>query len=236
MSRVLSSACLGLLIAAGGCAEPPVEVAAQQPINFPHDPHLKYFSSGRHRAEKIGMHLEVFGQAEPPEELAQGRCAECHDDLAERAACAGCHVPFQNAALRAQREIRPCVGCHRGAWAASAATIPSGAVCISCHEDGGRRPPAGKDEPRLILAHAEQGPAEVYTGDLPWVRINTMPPNVYFSHTAHVRFASMACTNCHQDVRGLVSPPTLVRTFSMSECLGCHAAKGASTDCLTCHK
>jgi menaquinone reductase, multiheme cytochrome c subunit len=234
--RLVFAACFGVLLAAGGCSERRIEVAVQQPMAFPHQAHLTYFASGQHRAEKIRMHLKIFDLAEPPQELAEGRCVECHDDLAERKACAGCHVPFQNAALRHQTELRRCVGCHRGAWTTPAATIPSAAVCVSCHEIGARAARSGDNTgARVVLVRAGE-PASTPVEDIPWMRINTLPPNVYFSHTAHVRFAAMSCTTCHQDVRPLRSPPTMVRVFAMSECLACHAQKGASTDCLTCHK
>lgn len=236
MRRFLSFACLSLLFVAAGCAGPPIEVPVQQPIDFPHGKHLTYFASGQHRTERIAMHLAIFGAGEPPpQELVEGRCVECHDDLAERTACAGCHVPFQNAALRSQQDVRRCVACHRGAWGASAATIPSATVCLACHEAGVRLARAGDNRPRIVLVNASDTPVEPLE-DVPWVRINTMPANVYFSHTAHVRYASMACTECHQDVTALRSPSSRVRVFTMSECLTCHARKGASTDCLTCHK
>lgn len=235
MRRFGSLCWICALLVAGGCARRQIEVAVQQPIDFPHRTHLSYFSSGRHRSEKIKMHLDIFAMSEPPQELAEGRCVECHDDLAERTACAGCHVPFQNAALRGQKEIRPCVGCHRGVWATSDATIPSATMCLTCHERGARLARSGESAMRLVLVRAGEPPAP-HVDDIPWVRINTLPPNVYFSHTAHVQFASMSCTTCHQDVRMLTSPPSMVRVFSMSQCLECHAARGASTDCLTCHK
>ncbi len=223
------------LVSVAACVETPVQVRVSQPIEFPHSAHVAQFTSGRHRADRIAMHLKIFGTEEPPQELAEGKCAACHDDLAERQACAGCHVPFQNDALRANREVRPCVGCHRGAWASPAATIPSATVCLSCHE-AGMRLVQGGSEPKIVLVRAGDTPPEPALEDVPWVRINTMPPNVYFSHTAHVRFASMACTECHQDVSGLLTPPDKVRVFTMSECLTCHTKRGAGTDCLTCHK
>ena len=236
MGRLLSCAWLGLLLAAGACADS-VEVAVRQPIEFPHQAHLTYFSSGQHRAERIRMHLDIFGGDEAPQELAEGRCVACHDDLPQRTACAGCHVPFQNAALRSQKNVRPCVGCHRGAWGAAAATIPSATSCLTCHEAGLRLVQGAAQGPRIALVRAGDSLAkgEAVT-DVPWVRINTMPPNVYFSHTAHVRFAAIPCVRCHQDVSGMLSPPTSVRVFSMSDCLNCHVQNGASTDCLTCHK
>jgi menaquinone reductase, multiheme cytochrome c subunit len=225
-----------MFVAATGCAQRRTEVRVHQPMDFPHQTHVTYFSSGKHRAEKIQMHLEMFGSDQAPAELAEGRCVECHDDLAERAACAGCHVPFQNAALRNAKEVRRCVGCHRGAWGGSIATIPSLATCRACHEGGVQQARDNDNGPHITLVRAGDTPRGPLVADIPWIQINTMPRNVYFSHAAHVRYQSMACTSCHQDVRALKSPPSVVRVFSMSECLACHAQKGASTDCLTCHK
>ena len=235
MRRIGSLAWICALLIVGACTGSQIEVPVRQPIAFPHRTHVSYFSSGQHRTEKIKMHLDIFNMTDPPQELAEGRCVECHDDLAERAPCAGCHIPFQNASLRSQKEIRPCVGCHRGVWATSHATIPSATVCQGCHERGARLARDGESAMRLVLVRAGE-PAAPRVDDIPWVRINTLPPNVYFSHTAHVQFASMSCTTCHQDVRTLTSPPSMVRVFSMSQCLECHAKRGVSTDCLTCHK
>lgn len=218
---VVSAMCLT------ACGDPPIEVDVVQPIAFPHRTHFEYFASGRHRQERIQMHLTMFGMSEAPPELAEGRCTECHDDLAEKSACAGCHVLFQDAALRSRKEVRRCAACHRGVWAGSAATIPSAAVCESCHGTN-----TSADRPAEIRLVADlQRP-----GDVPWVQINTLPPNVYFSHSAHVRDAGMPCTTCHADVRNLMTPPTTARIFVMGDCLSCHARRGASTDCLTCHK
>jgi len=236
MLRRLMCACVVVLfVAAAGCGEQRTEVTVRQPVDFSHQTHLTYFSSGKHRSEKIKMHLDIFGGDEPPAELSEGRCIECHDDLAERIACAGCHVPFQNADLRKAERVRQCVACHRGAWAQTAATIPSVATCRACHEDGLQQTRGDGNQPRIILVRAGDPPGQPVE-DIPWIQINTMPANVHFSHTAHVRFASIACTNCHQDVRELLSPPTTVRVFSMTECLTCHVERVASTDCLSCHK
>jgi menaquinone reductase, multiheme cytochrome c subunit len=235
--RCLTAAGLALmLVVTGGCGARWTEARVRQPMDFSHQAHLSYFSSGKHKTEKIRMHLEIFGADQPSAELAEGRCVECHDDLAERVACAGCHVPFQNAALRSATGVRTCVACHRGAWGGSAATIPSAATCRACHEGGMQQTRGDNNEPRVTLVSATGPPSGSLIEDIPWIQINTMPGNVYFSHTAHVRFASIACTSCHQDVRELVAPPTIVRVFSMTECLTCHMEKGASTDCLSCHK
>jgi hypothetical protein len=233
---LLPSVVVIAFVAAAGCGERRTEVHVQQPVDFPHQTHLAYFSSGEHRTQKIKMHLDFFGGGEPPMELSEGRCVECHDDLPERTACAGCHVPFQNAALRNAKGVRECVACHRGAWGQVAATIPSVATCMGCHEGVLQQ---SRSNGSIIPVVSRQSPIvnrKSTIVDIPWIQINTMPENVHFSHTAHVRFASIACTSCHQDVRELTSPPTIVRVFSMTECMTCHVEKGASIDCLTCHK
>ncbi len=227
-----------LVLAAAACGNPRLDVAVRQPIEFPHARHLAYFSSGQHRTERIRMHLEMFGQTEPPEELAQGRCVECHDDLPARTACAGCHVQSQDAVLRARKDIRTCAGCHRGTWTGASATIPDKALCVACHGEATvQAMREGRQAGAVTLARMDTPRTEMAPeADLPWVQINTVAPNVYFSHAPHVRFGRIACTRCHEDVSGLTAPPSAVRVVSMSECLRCHAETGASTDCLTCHR
>jgi hypothetical protein len=229
--RVLLPACLGLVIPCGGCSGPTVEVSAQQPIAFPHRAHLEYFTSGRHRQERIELHLTILGLTEAPPELAEGRCVDCHGEaLAEKTACAGCHTLFQDATLRIRQDVRDCIGCHRGAWNGSRATIPSTTVCVTCHADSTVdtfTDATAEQELRADLARTE---------DVPWVQINTVPDHVYFSHPAHVRFNKMTCTTCHADVRKLVAPPTTASVFAMPDCLKCHAEHQASNACLTCHK
>ena len=175
------------------------------------------------------MHLKIFDATEAPPELAEGRCTECHDDLAQRTACAGCHVLFQDATLRNRTDVRRCIGCHRGAWTGSNATLPSAAVCASCHGPDSKIEIAGAAEKQL---RADLGRAEAVR----WVKINAVAPDVYFSHPAHVRYQSMTCTTCHADVKDLTAPPTTARVFAMNNCLNCHVNNGAAVTCLTCHK
>jgi hypothetical protein len=69
------------------------------------------------------------------------------------------------------------------------------------------------------------------------VQINTLVDDVHFSHIAHVRFAGLACTDCHpQDMHGQSKPPDQVSVFSMSGCIRCHEQRQANNDCLACHK
>lgn len=232
--RLLLAFAGALLVA--GCGDRPIQVSVRQPIDFPHAKHLKYFSSGQHRRERIQMHLTALGIENAPDELAQGRCSECHADLVEKKACAGCHVLFQDAALRENRPLRRCVACHRGAWSGNAARIADTDTCLACHPAKPTVLLAGERRPELTFATARDvGLDPTGKEDLAWVQINTVRPNVYFSHRPHVR-ASVACTTCHEDVKDLSAPPTSLKPISMTRCFRCHQALGVSTDCLTCHK
>lgn len=199
----------------------------KQPIAFRHKVHVGYLTSGKHPEEKIQMHLELLGDDEVPEEILNGECVECHDDLAELKDCAGCHLLFQDETLRARKDIRACVGCHRKTWTGHSASIPSTNVCRCCH--GGDPRTDSQEEKRLreYLARGE---------DVQWVQITTLGPHIHFSHKAHVRYASFTCTRCHEDMSERDSPPTTTKVFSMTVCKQCHEKNDAAQDCLTCHK
>lgn len=225
---------LALALGAGalllGCDPETRTVAVVQPIEFNHQAHLEYFSSGKHRRENIAMHLKKFGDEAVPEELEQGRCTECHGtvELARFQSCGGCHARFaKDEALRGRKDLRACVGCHRNAWSGSRATIPSINVCRSCHSGEPRTESPGE---RVLAEHIAKG------RDIAWIQIQTMASSVYFSHSAHVRHAGMTCTHCHEDMTRRTSPPTQYRVFAMTTCTNCHDAKGAKQDCLACHK
>lgn len=234
--RALLPACLGLLIIPiWGCGERTVEVSVQQPIAFPHQTHLEYFSSGRHPQDGIEVHKAALGleDADVPPEMKEGKClGECHGaNLPEKTACVGCHLTFAaDETLRNNKEVRRCVACHRGTWVGSAARIPAVAVCVNCHRPETTTTIANADAETKLQADLAR------TEDIPWVQLNAMAPDVYFSHRAHVRFQGMTCTTCHADVTTLTAPPTTARVFAMNACLKCHVDNQASTDCLTCHK
>lgn len=227
MSRLLlvAVAVVGIGAAVAACAARPAEPPANAASWFPHERHLEYFTSGRHRMERVDMHVGILGGGEPPEAVTGGRCAECHDDLASRTACASCHVPFQNASLREQQG-RPCLGCHGATWTDRGPASPRPETCLACH-DPDRQPASTPSRlQRVALVRTPEPPA----------RSTTMPANVYFSHRAHVRFGSIACAQCH-DTPGAALERSPSRPFmTMTKCLQCHQENGASTDCLVCHK
>ena len=67
-----------------------------------------------------------------------------------------------------------------------------------------------------------------------WVRIHDLPDYVYFSHKRHV-LAEIDCSNCHGKVEEMDRVSKVVDQH-MGWCLDCHKEKGASIDCVTCHK
>lgn len=235
LSCVLLPVFLGLIVSFGGCADRTIEVSVQQPIAFAHKTHLDYFASGRHPEEGIKMHVELLNIKKPediPPSLPGGDCLECHkENLTEKTACVGCHLAAsQDVTLRGRKDVRRCVVCHRGTWVGTRARIPSVATCVSCHRPNPSMTitnAAVEKQTQTDLARAE---------DVPWVQINTVAPDVYFSHPAHVRYRSLACTTCHDDVTSLTAPPTAARVYTMTNCLKCHVTNGASVTCLICHK
>lgn len=219
---------LGVIAAFGGCSQNEWEPHVEQPIAFDHRSHVTYLSMGKHREEKIEMHMEIFDEEEAPEEVVQGMCMECHDDLMEEVPeCAGCHVLFQDATLRARQDIRACVACHRKAWTGYIAGIPSVMVCISCHAD---EPRTNSEEEKHLREYIDRGE------DIPWLQITATDPHVHFSHKAHVRYAGYACIRCHNDMRQQDSPPIADREITMNDCMDCHEKNNAANECLTCHK
>jgi c(7)-type cytochrome triheme protein len=102
------------------------------------------------------------------------------------------------------------------------------AVCLLCHAET-------EDEHSVdatIRAYADE------LGGIPWVQVNRVPGHVYFSHEAHVTYAKMECDTCHGDVAALTAPPTESRidALTMARCMKCHDERGATNDCMACHK
>lgn len=68
---------------------------------------------------------------------------------------------------------------------------------------------------------------------VPWVRVYEIPSFVNFSHKTHLD-AGTKCGTCHGPV---ATRDRLWREtdLSMGGCVSCHRAKGANTNCSTCH-
>jgi menaquinone reductase, multiheme cytochrome c subunit len=121
-----------------------------------------------------------------------------------------------------------CTDCHAGASTGHSATLPPTSMCLLCHGEAlGDHP----DEPR-VREYGDQGQ------EIPWRRVNRLPGHVHFSHVAHVTHGQMQCAECHGDVAQRTEPvdrPQITH-LDMARCEACHAERGASKDCLACHK
>ncbi|MBM2842313.1 MAG: cytochrome c family protein [Anaerolineales bacterium] len=122
-----------------------------------------------------------------------------------------------------------CLYCHSGALRASSAGIPSVEKCLGCHAVIAREEP----EIQAVAAYAAQGEG------IPWVRVNSQPDFVFFSHQPHLA-ASLNCETCHGDVSRMGVARPVVR-MDMGWCLECHLDQPEEkvarlADCVTCHK
>jgi predicted CXXCH cytochrome family protein len=120
-----------------------------------------------------------------------------------------------------------CDACHTSVQQAAAATVPGSDTCMLCHQGAITDSP----EEEKVRQYAEKGAA------IPWRRIYQLPAHVYFSHRRHVVVARIDCVKCHGAVASLVAPAAypLVKQ-NMPWCLECHRTRGATQDCIHCHR
>jgi hypothetical protein len=121
-----------------------------------------------------------------------------------------------------------CLFCHSGAMRSETAGIPSLQKCMGCHKTNDKNNP---EIAKLIDYSNQQKPIE-------WVRINTLPRFVHFSHEVHVAGGGINCENCHGDV-GQMTVYQQVNRINMGWCLDCHKKQPnaqALYSCETCHQ
>lgn len=149
------------------------------------------------------------------------------------AACSGAKpeqpLPFSHAVHVGAQQI-DCVDCHAGARDGVEAGLPAIGKCLRCHVRPQGDPPSER-ETRVRARAAEAGAFR-------WVQITRNPGHVYFSHRAHIHLAHMSCADCHGEVATWDGPPTAPapELVNMSACMRCHRERGASNECLTCHR
>jgi len=117
-----------------------------------------------------------------------------------------------------------CIDCHAGAEREARAGLPAIERCLACHM-----------KPQSV------SPEEAKVRDLAvvvWRPVTRNAGHVYFSHRAHTSLAHMPCAACHGDVTTWTRPPDEPNgsLLSMDACVDCHRARGARTDCRTCHR
>lgn len=122
-----------------------------------------------------------------------------------------------------------CLFCHSSALRADLAGIPSVQLCMGCHNI------IATDQPVIqeVAGYWER------QEPIPWMRVNSQPDFVYFSHQAHLG-AGINCETCHGPVGEMDAAQPVVR-MDMGWCLDCHLQQpdekvARLADCLTCHK
>ena len=132
-------------------------------------------------------------------------------------------VTFDHA-IHAGEYAMPCLGCHVYATQSPSAGLPSARRCMGCHKF------VAKEKAGV------QGLAALFEkGESPhWLRVTHLPDFIYFSHRMHVR-SKVACADCHGEVKDMHAVRMAV-TMNMGFCLGCHAERNATVDCVACHK
>ncbi|MCB9870071.1 MAG: hypothetical protein H6837_09460 [Planctomycetes bacterium] len=130
--------------------------------------------------------------------------------------------PFSHAVHVGQQKLE-CRLCHHSMIEGETPTMPGPQVCRVCH--------AKVDQNKAPVHRL----AAYFGGDAQFRRARTNAPHgdVHFSHRHHGSAAKLSCADCHGDVstrKGL--PPTVT---AKATCMGCHAERGASNDCATCH-
>lgn len=131
-----------------------------------------------------------------------------------------------------------CVFCHRTATSAGTAGYPDVQQCMFCHSGVSQ---SSVGAPGFNMS-AQQAQAEIdkvrqawqQQKPIDWVRIHRVPDHVRFLHEAHIR-AGFQCETCHGDVKNM-GQVTQVRALNMGDCVTCHRANGAPTECSVCHK
>ena len=117
-----------------------------------------------------------------------------------------------------------CKQCHPIPEPGDFATIAKTSFCMGCHAS------VKKDSPHIAkLAAFHAGNKRV-----PWAPVYRVPDWVSFSHKRHLSAEGVSCETCHGPVREREALHR-ERDTSMSACMDCHRAKGASNECLLCH-
>jgi len=147
--------------------------------------------------------------------------------------------------------LADCNECHALRDDGTFAGLPAMEKCAGCHAE---RIGETKAEATLVNNYIKQG------HETPWQVYAQQPPNVWFSHSIHLKRAGLKCEDCHanygasdqvkvyevnrisgysRDIWGH-SISRLHRAphdgMKMSDCEDCHRQHNADVGCLGCHK
>lgn len=146
-------------------------------------------------------------------------------------------VPLRFA--HAQHAAVPCATCHAAASTSARVgdrLLPAEAVCFGCHDPRASAEPAAQCamcHPGYRPAWLPADPRETHLAR-PWPAAVEWPvAGLVFGHRPHLARGA-SCSDCHA---GVEASSAAGERFvpSMAACVACHADKGASTRCATCH-
>ena len=69
---------------------------------------------------------------------------------------------------------------------------------------------------------------------IPWVKVHVMPDYVKFNHKRHIK-GGVGCQECHGQIQEMEQVER-VSSMKMGWCVSCHRERGASIDCVVCHR
>lgn len=138
-------------------------------------------------------------------------------------------IAFNHAVHTKDLEME-CTECHVNVESHAEATLPRIEICMGCHdEDIEEMTPAAIERIARLRKYAEEGE------EVPWIRMYDVPVHVIFSHKTHIK-AGVNCVECHDGTSTATTPTRVTYTMTMNYCMKCHKQRGASLDCIHCHK
>jgi len=133
-----------------------------------------------------------------------------------------------------------CTFCHRTVTEERTAGIPAVQQCMFCHAViKGVEEDKASEIAKLQEYAANDEPID-------WIRVHRLPDHVQFTHEVHIRrlpevlglgedFQIQAvCSTCHGKIWEM-EEVRQVRALKMGNCVDCHRANNAPTDCVICH-
>jgi hypothetical protein len=70
---------------------------------------------------------------------------------------------------------------------------------------------------------------------IPWVRVYSVPAQVYWNHRSHLT-AGVQCETCHGQVSQMDMMAKATNVTTMDGCVECHRSNNAATGCGYCHE
>lgn len=145
-----------------------------------------------------------------------------------------------------------CTFCHRTVTTQANAGVPPVAQCAFCHQAIGPDSSAPLTQLRTNAGIIGDTPSPIN-----WRRVTRLPDNVQFVHEPHIRYLTanpsaianaadgvngadavkpaLTCATCHGNVAAMAQVEQ-VESLKMGQCVDCHRANEAPTDCAACHQ